>query len=224
MSKAKKGSKQNPITTEDLKNITEAISDQRTFVIKEATIKEGLCDYKYEIIKGIGLGDTHAVKGKGIVDDDLTEAFAAFHVHLAVIDGIFKYSNIEIKDIDDMKEHELTSLFHVNGFKIKGGTDEQEIVLTGFKYLPDAVGRMELVSPKIILDNLTSYKWYNELQTAVDKACREVELYKGGKCTPVEPENEKENSKQLTIDDQNTDGKKSMSELVDEEFEKGKVG
>lgn len=165
-------------------------SNERDFEIKEATIKDDFCNYGYEITGGIGIGDTHNVKGSGIIDDDMRDAFAIFNVHLAVLDDVFKHSGIEITDIDTMHGHELTQLFHVTGFKIKGGKENECIVLIGTKYVSSAGGRFDLESPKIPLDNLSSYKWYNELKMTADRARDEVALYKEGKYTVVELEEE----------------------------------
>lgn len=185
---------------------------EKTFLIKEATIKDDFCNYSYEIISGIGIGDTHKVNGSGIIEGDMRNAFAVFNVHLAVIDDIFKHSKVKISDIDTMHGHDLTGLVNVTGFKIKGSNENESIVLIGNKYVSEAGGRIELVTPRIPLDNLSSYKWYNELKVAADKARLEVELYKGGKYTPVEVEEVKEETQQPNLFDQ-----------PDAEFENAKV-
>jgi len=40
----------------------------KAFEIMAASIKDDFCNYTYEIKQGVGAGDTHQVKGKGIVD------------------------------------------------------------------------------------------------------------------------------------------------------------
>jgi hypothetical protein len=203
---ARKGSKENPITTADLSKargvLANILQEDRLFNITQAQIKDDFCHYSYEVIQGIGLGDTHNVKGSGIIDDDMRNAFSAFNVHMAVIDDAFKNKGVEIVDIDSMRNHELTGYYHVTGFKIKGSAENESIILLGNKYVSAAGGRMELESPKIPLDNLSSYKWYNELKTAADAARKEVELYKGGKYTAVEAEEQETKYKQTTILDQ----------------------
>lgn len=198
MPKEKKGSKENPITSDDL------IQDEgRPFEIIEASIKDDFCIYIFEVTKGVGLGDKHKVDGKGIIDEDMRDAFAKFNVHLACIDDVFKHSDVEILDIDKMHGHELTGLYHVTGFKITGSAENECIILMGNKYVSSAGGRIEIKSPKIPLDNLSSYKWYNELKVAADKARWEVEEYKEGKYTTEEddPEDNKSGFKQMTIMD-----------------------
>lgn len=39
----------------------------KEFVIKEASIKDDFCNYTFEVASGVGIGDTHNVKGKGII-------------------------------------------------------------------------------------------------------------------------------------------------------------
>lgn len=193
MAKKKLGSKENPLSPESIAKPIQIIS---------ASIKDGLCNYTYEVLTGSNLGDTHSVKGSGIVTDDLTNAFEKFNVHLAVIDEIFKNSNIEISDIDMFHDHELSMLYNVTDFKMKISGDFEQVSLKGTKIVTcGGGGRMELKTPMIALDNLSSYKWYNELKAAADTARFEVEEYKGGKCIPAEIEEPKKNSKQLSIGD-----------------------
>lgn len=193
MSKGKKGSKENPVSLNDLVNAVE--NGGRAFEITEATIKDDFCHYKYEVTRGVGLGDTHTVNGTGIIKDELREAFIKFNVHLAVIDEVFKHSGIEITDIDTLNDHELTGLFHVTAFKMKGSSDLESIQLIGNKYVSSAGGRIELKSPWITLDNLGSYKWYNELKDAATVARNEVARYKEGNYIAVE-EDDLEDPKQ----------------------------
>jgi hypothetical protein len=206
MSKTKRSTKKK---TADL-----ILEEEKTFLIKEGIIKDEFCNYKFEVISGVHIGDTHSVTGKGLIKDDMRSAFAELNVHLAVIDDIFKHSNIEIENIHSIKNHELAGLYEVSGFKIKGPAESESVILIGTKYVKEAGGRMELVSPKIVMDNLSSYHWAVDLRDAVDDARKEVELYKGGKCTPVEKEESEDNPKQLTIDDQQNS---------DDDFEDAKV-
>ncbi|MEJ7914357.1 MAG: hypothetical protein WKF70_14465 [Chitinophagaceae bacterium] len=186
----------------------EDIFKPKDFVITSASIKDGLCNYSFEIISGVGAGDTHNVKGSGIVDDDMATAFATFNTHLAYIDDVFKHSGTDVEDIDKMHSHDLSFLYQVSGFKIKGGKDNESIILMGSKSISSSGGRIELSSPRIPLDNLSSYKWYNELKVAADKARTEVELYKEGKYTAVEhDEPEEDHRNQSKFDFSNPEGK-----------------
>lgn len=186
------------------------------FKIMEAALKDGFCNYSYDITEGVGIGDTHKVKGKGVITDDLKDAFTTFNVHLAVIDDVFKHSNVNIPNIDKFHNHELTGLYEVTGIKIKGVGDNETVELVGTKYV-NAGDRISLVTPRITLDQLSSYPWYNELASAVERARMEVEEYKNGKCTAVQEElNFEEDLKQLKI----TEG---GGHDDDEVFEKAKV-
>jgi len=173
--------------TKNLQKITEQLkSNTLPFRITKAKIKDDFCNYDYTIITGVGAGDSHGVKGRGIVERDMHEAFSKLNVHLAVIDDAFLRSNIEIEDINSLHGHDLTLLYSVNGIMFKGPKDAESVVLMGTKYVTCAAGRIELESPLIPLDNLSSYKFYEELKIAVEKARTEVALYKEGKYTPVE--------------------------------------
>jgi len=191
----------------------------KEFEITGASIKDDFCTYSFSIKSGVGIGDTHNVKGSGIVDPDMHEAFRGLNAHLAAIDDMFKHNGIEVENIDEMHNNPLTDLFSVTGFVIKGSEDNESIILKGNKYLSSTGGRMELETPKIPLDNLSPYQWHNELKIASDKARYEVELYKGGKCTPVEHEEAKDKN-QLTIGDAIEDAKKAG---IDVEFSNAKM-
>jgi hypothetical protein len=165
----------------------------RPYRITEASVKDDICTYAYEVIRGIGAGDAHKVKGSALIKDDLRDALAKFNVHLAVIDDAFKLSKIEVDDIDVMHGHELAFLYTVTGFLVKGFDDNESIVLIGSKHLSSgAGGRMEIKTPKIDISSTSSYKWWNELKAAADEARLEVALYKEGKCTPIKEADEEE--------------------------------
>lgn len=175
--------------------------EKTAYIITAAALKDGFCHYTFEITEGKGVGDTHQVKGNGLFLDDLRHAFGKLNVHMACIDDVFKHSGIEIEDIDMYHTDDLASLYNVTGIKIKGGKENESVILLGNKYVSSAGGRIELASPKIPIDNLSSYKWYNELKTAVDEIRREVKLYKEGKYTAVEEEEAEDNPKQMKITD-----------------------
>lgn len=186
----------------------------RTISVLEAQLKDGFCHYSYEIITGQGAGFVHKVKGTGIIEDDMRSAFNLLNVHLAFIDDVYKHSGIKFPDIDKMHNDDLALLYEVTGFKIRGSDENEDVILIGSKHL-SAGSRMELESPKIPLDNLSSYKWYNELKESISKCREEVALYHYGKYTPVKEEEASEESSgvQLIIG----------HEAIDEELESAKV-
>lgn len=196
--------------------------NDRSINILEAQIKDDFCHYKYEVISGKDIGFKHKVEGIGIISDDMRNAFNKLKVHLAVIDDVYKHSNIEITDIDTKHTDELALLYYVTGLKIKGGEEDEAVILIGNKVL-SAGSRMELETPKVPIDSLSSYTWHNELKDAVDQCREEVALYHYGKYTPVQKdEEEEEDPKQAKIDfskkENDTD-----TEQVDADFENAKV-
>lgn len=193
---AKKGTKANPITSKDLENLAKKIAG-RDYKIIEAAVKDDFCNYTYEVTGGIGIGDTHGVKGAGIIKDELREALGVLHVHLAVMDESFKHSGIEITDIDTLHTHELTSLYRVNSFKVKDTKGAAHVTLKGTKYSSSAGGWFDITSPNVALDNLGGYQWYNELKKAVENVCEEVAKYREGNYTPVKEEEEDKNQGNL---------------------------
>lgn len=201
-------------------DIADIINDvaRPEFIIMDAKIHDDYCHYGYEVTGEIGRGDYHSVKGTGIVKDDMKNAYQKFNVHMAFIDGVFGHKGIEVEDIDRLHDHEVAFDYTVTGFKIKGSGDNEAIVLIGKKYVNSVKGYIELVTPKIALDSLSSYVWYNELKAAADNARQEVALYKNGKYDVPEPEKlEAEAKKQTKITFASDQG--AYAPLSDEEFQ-----
>lgn len=163
---------------------TDEVVNQRVYKIRDAAMKDGICNYSYEITKGVGYGDVHKVKGTAFYLADLGNAFTIFNVHMAFIDDAFKLSGMEVSDIDTMHNDNLAFQYNVTGFSVTGDEDNESIVLTGIKHV--SMGHFDIKSPKILIGSSSSYKWYNELKAAADKAREEVALYKEGKCEVVE--------------------------------------
>lgn len=176
-----------------------APAEEKSFVIRSASINDGFCNYSYEIISGIGLGDTHKVTGGGIIDDDMQKAFDRLNVHLAALDDIFKHSGASVRAFDKMGNHELTVLFKVTGFQISGSEDNEAVKLIGTKMIDSSGEPMELKTPKIPIDATSSYKGYKELHKALTAARLEVELYRGGKYTEAEQEDPAPKFKQAKV-------------------------
>ena len=158
----------------------------KNFIIKEASVKDDYCHYTQVLTKGIGEGDTHKVKGTGIVKSDMHEALGKLRVHMAIIDDVYLHSNIEIDDIEKFYNHDLTLLYNVTGFKMKGTEENESIAIIGSKYVTSAVGRIALETPDVLMEASSGYKWYNELKAAADLCRDEVAMYALGKCTKPE--------------------------------------
>lgn len=161
------------------------LESEETLEITSAAIKDDFCNYSFEIIKGLGSGDKHSVKGKGIIDDDLREAFFHLNVHLACVDDVFKHANVNVDNINDLRGHELATAYSVVGVRIRGGSDDLSVILLGDKYISKVSGRMSIETPKIPLDENSSYPFYSELRKVVKGIREEVKLYKEGKYTAV---------------------------------------
>lgn len=180
---------------------------KRPYSIVSASIKDGYCNYVYMVTEGIGVGDKHGVDGSGLIKEELEHAFGRLRVHLAVIDDVYKHSNIEIQDIDKHHADDLTDLYHVTGIKIGGSEENETVILTGTKFITCVGSRIGFSTPRIPIDNLSSYKWHNELKKLIDQIREEVALYKEGKCILPDQEEETHKSKskrikQMTIGDE----------------------
>lgn len=201
MAKQKKGTKENPATLED---VALANENKKDYVIKEASIHDDFCHYKFLIINGIGEGRTMSSQNQSnVINDNLRKAFARLNVHLACIDDVFKNNSIEIDDIDMYHNHELTDFYRVIGFKVKGGDNNESVILLGTKHVSAAGSRISIETPRIPLDNLSSYKWYNELKDAFTEARKQVEQYHEGEYEKLEEDEVPINPsvKQMTIGD-----------------------
>ncbi|KAA5532687.1 hypothetical protein F0919_18070 [Taibaiella lutea] len=202
---------------------------KRPYKIVSASINDGFCNYGFEVTEGVGLGDQHPnVKGAGLYKNDLGEAFGKLHVHFACIDDVFKHSNTEIDDIDKFHIHELTSLYHVTSIKIVGAEENETVVITGSKHISCTGGRTGFSTPRIPFDELSSYQWHNELRALINLIREEVSLYKEGKYTLPDSEDEElshkekgKHIKQRTILDQikETEGENSDTGTDDESDE-----
>lgn len=176
---------------------------ERDYIITGATIKDGKCDYSYRVTEGNGVGDTHNVKGVGIHEDDLSKAFGKINAHMAHIDDAFKNAKEEVTKITNkIHNHELTALYMVAGIAIKGDENEA-VILSATKQISCSGEYMQIKTPKIPIDSLSSYKHWEDLKEAIDLVREEVALYKEGKCTNPEPI---EDENQLVIGDGEDDG------------------
>lgn len=199
MAKGKRGTKDNPATLQD---VAFANENKKDYVIKEASIHDDFCHYKFLILKGTGEGRTlSSTNQSNVIKDKLRNAFSKLNVHLACIDDVFKNNSIEIEDIDLFHNHELTDFYRVQGFKVKGGEGNESVILLGTKHVSAAGSRISIETPRIPLDSLSSYKWYNELKDAFTEARKQVEAYHEGEYEVLEEEEVviKTNPRQKTI-------------------------
>jgi hypothetical protein len=154
---------------------------QKPVAITNASIKDGMCNYGYEILTGAGAGDKIPNrKGSNIVHEDMHAAFKQLDVHLAVIDDAFKFNASHLTALDDMSAHDITAEFTVTGFKLTGKEENEGFILLGEKYV--TTGSISLETPKINAGS--NYPFFEELSASVGLAVEEVELYMNGKCQP----------------------------------------
>ena len=155
---------------------------QKPVLIRNAVIKDGLCNYGYEINQGAGKGDLIPNrKGSNIVHSDMEDAFSALAVHLACIDDAFKYAGIHPEtSLEELAQTELAGLFRATGFKLSGKEENDGFVIYGEKSV--TTGYISLESPKINLGS--NYPYFEELKEAVGNAILEVEAYMNGKHAP----------------------------------------
>jgi hypothetical protein len=175
----------------------EVEQEKKPLIIIGAKMRDGFCDYKIHILKGPQIGDKVNVTGAGKVTDDMYDAFRVLNRHFACIDDVFQHNGIEVENIDAMENHELTGLYVVDGIKISGPEESESVELMGSKHLSIG-GRATFPTPKIAMDQLSGYKWYNELKSAVDTIRKEVELYREGK-TIIEENEEVPDPKQIKM-------------------------
>jgi hypothetical protein len=158
-------------------DIIEAII--KPVLITKASIKEALCNYDYEINQGPCKGDKLGRKGSLIIHDDLEISIKSLNPYLADIDGAF--SQLEMKgSIENLREHEATDNYHVNGIKIVGTDENEGIILIGDKWVSH--GSISLETPKIT--KASNYMFFDELKAAIEIVRDEVMLYMDGKCAP----------------------------------------
>lgn len=164
----------------------------RDYIINNAEIKDGYCNYSWEITKEgvIGLGDKLSTKGSNVVKDDMRKAFANLNVHLAIIDDVFKHAGIEFETPAEVKVHDLALDYKVISFEISGSDDDEKIKLVGEKRIRYSNERMVVKTPKMPLNPTSSYPWSEELKNLSDLCRYEVAEYKEGKYEEPEVEEE----------------------------------
>ena len=199
------GSKENPFVIKTGKGFDNFLKDtiviDDTIEITAASLKDNYCNYSYVIKKGIGAGDTHSVKGKGIADKDLISAFGNLNVHFAALDDYFKISDTDVLEIDQERANAEVFKYSVKGLKVIGNEADETLIVSmyGGKTISMAAGQMTLATPNIPLDGNSSYKYSTELAQVVSKIRKEVMLYRGGKCTNVMDADDYGDPNQLTI-------------------------
>ena len=167
--------------------------------IVKASIVDGMCNYTFEVSRGVGIGDQHSVKGKGVVKSDLIDAMDRLRVHLALMDEAFKGKGITFTTVEEIAENELVETYFVTGIAIKGGEGDEKISIDGHKHSVAIGGYINLKTPAVLFSKPGAYQWQQELEDVVQVIRMEVELYRNGKYTQTELEDEDVDKAQLKI-------------------------
>ncbi len=171
-----------------MKNVNQnESSEENSFEIMHAEIKDDYCAYHYDVLSGVNSGDNVKVafnKTK-IIKPSLTKAFGKLDVHFAAVDGIFKIAGIEVKDINKFHNHDHVGKFSVTGFTVKGEDESQYVILDGTKEVPYG-GTHSIKTDKIYIGGMGAYPFSKELAHEIAHAKKEVEKFKEGNYTELE--------------------------------------
>lgn len=155
----------------------------KPYAITQASIKEDLCNFAYEVLLGPMAGSkvpNH--KGSAMVHQDMLNAFQELEVHLAISVDEFKYIVKKYDSLEKLDSHEIRGLFSVSGFKISGDDENKGFIVIGEKY--GTFGSISVESPKIT--KATNYPFFEQLKESIERVVEEVELYMTGKSAPKE--------------------------------------
>jgi hypothetical protein len=174
------------IDADKLDAVAELFSSQDKDVeIRGAAIKDALCDYTYELLKGPTKGDVLSHKGVHIIHDDLQGAFEKMNVFLADLDDAYT-GHKDSSTIEDLEEEIETENYSVTGFKISGVEENRSVILIGFKQV--RAGSIKFETPKVKLDG--NYNYLHQLKTRLYDLIEEVEKYRNGKAAPQDDPNQ----------------------------------
>lgn len=148
--------------------------------IKKAVIKDEYCSYTYELLTGKTKGDMISRKGVHVVHEDMLEAFVNLEVFLAHSDDAFDSWAVNQTPIQDLEADVKLDLYTVTAFKIAGIEENKAVILCGNKVVSNGIISFE--TPKIKLSG--SYLYAEELESRLQIAINEVELYSEGKAAP----------------------------------------
>lgn len=191
------------IDADKLDAVAELFSSQDKDVeIRGASIKDALCDYSYELLKGPTKGDVLGHKGVHIIHDDLQAAFEKMNVFFADLDDAYTGFK-DSATIEDLENESETENYSVTGFKISGVEENKSVVLIGFKQVRN--GSIKFETPKVKLDG--NYNYLHQLKVRLYQLIDEVEGYRNGKVAPSDDPNQTHMS----------------FEEEDEAFENGKI-
>lgn len=139
----------------------QTIEAQNHIRITGGKLNDTKCDFSYKDMR-LSTGDSHSVKSSDDFTDDLRKRFNELAKHLAAIDD---------PENGDPFKYEVTE------FQIKGAEANESVILKGEKYIHEVAGRMQLVSPKILLDSTGGYQDAETLKIDPINLRSEIYLY-----------------------------------------------
>ncbi len=168
------------IDADKLDAVAELFSSQDKDVeIRGAAIKDALCDYTYELLKGPTKGDVLSHKGVHIIHDDLQSKFELLNVFFAHLDDAYT-GNKNSTTIEELEQEVETENYSVTGFKVSGVEENKSVILVGFKQVTH--GSIKFETPKVKLNG--NYLYLYQLKTRLYDLIDEVEAYRTGKTAP----------------------------------------
>lgn len=166
---------------EKLADYAQEKEKEKEIEIKSATLKDGMCNYSYELLHGLTKGDELTRKGVHVVHEDMFTAFKQLQVFFAHVDGVFHWANNQTH-IDDLEAHDDLNKFYVSAFKITGSDENKSLILTGNKEV--TIGTVSYSTPKIKLADSSTYLYIEELRDRLKVVIEQVEAYMNGKTAP----------------------------------------
>lgn len=191
------------IDAEDISKFDEMLAAQDKDVeIRGAAIKDSLCDYSYELLKGPTKGDVLTHKGVHVIHDDLQEKYERLNVFFAHLDDAYTGNDNSTK-LEDLEQEVETDNYSVTAFKVSGVEENKSVILIGFKQVNAGVIKFE--TPKVKLNG--NYLYLHPLKVRLFELIDEVEKYRNGKTAPQD----------------DPDQMHMSFEEEDDAFEKGKI-
>lgn len=148
--------------------------------IKNASIKDMMCSYGYELMSGKTKGDNLNRGGVHVIHDDLQESFNEMTVFIAHVDGVFSHWANNQTPLKELEEREELEKYSISGFKISGSEENKSVILIGSKETPH--GSISITTPKLKFNG--NYLYLDELQDRLNVALSEVLEYMDGKTAP----------------------------------------
>lgn len=153
---------------------------------KAKLVKGETLEYHFVKTDDQGAKSEGSEKTKAPVHADLKQAFENLGIHLAIMCGYIASS--KVKDIATPKQ-ELYEGFHVTSYSIGGDEDDQGVVISGHKLLPD--GKAVILNTpfrRFTESEQSRYVFMDDLQDRLDRLDTEVRAYVDGSKRGADPQ------------------------------------